>query len=352
MKILGSILLAVLTFGFAITACSPAVQPTQAISTTPDTSTSSTATNLSQARVGTLRLMGTIGPLSIPLAYMQRNNVLSSVTEHTTLDIWATPGQLQAIIASGQADFISLTSNAAATFYNKGISLALLDISIWNILYLVSSDSSIISLIDLKGKRIVVPYQSALPDAMFRYVLQKQGLNPDGDIDIYYSADPIQALQLLLSGQEKYCLLSEPSATQIILKGQTAGLPLYRNLNMRTEWAKATSSQKSTPIAGTVVMGAMKYQTAIVDTFVKEYRKAVEWMLTNPVEAGKLGASVLSQQGFTAEALTESLQNIDWRFVTARDANPDLEAFYKALAEVSPNYIGGKVPDGALYYGQ
>ncbi len=303
------------------------------------------------AKIDRVRLVGTIGPLSIPLAYMVENNSLSSIANKTTLDIWANPTQLQAIVAGGQADFISLPTNSAAMFYNKGIPLQLLDASVWNILYVVTPDTSIKSVLDLKGKRVVVPYQGAVPDALFQAVLKRLGLDPAKDVDIFYAPDPVQASQFLISGQEKYALLSEPSATSVIFKAQTSGKTLVRALNMQTEWRKATGGSSSTPVAGTVVLGAMKDRPDAVRVFSSEYQKAVKWMLANPGEAGKIGAKVLAEQGFTAEVLTQSMQNIDWRFVAAPDARPDLEVFFDTLAQVSPNFIGGKIPDGGFYGG-
>jgi NitT/TauT family transport system substrate-binding protein len=301
-------------------------------------------------KVNTIRLVGTIGPLSVPLAYMVENKVLSSVAENTTLTIWANPIQLQAIVSGGQGDFISLPTNSASTFYNKGISLKLLDASIWNILYLITDDQSINSLTDLKDQRVMIPYQGAVPDAMFRYVCQAQGVNPDADINIYYAPDPVQASQFLLSGQDRYVLLSEPSATAVILNGQSRGLNFRRALNMKTEWEKTSGNQTSTPVAGTIVLGDMKDNSAVVNTFMNEYKKAVDWMLANPQEAGQVGARVLAEQGFTAGVLTDSLKNIDWKVVSAREARTDLESFFNALAEVSPDYIGGKLPDAGFYY--
>lgn len=304
----------------------------------------------SPAKLPSLRLVGTIGPLSIPLAYMAQNNSLADVAEVTTLDIWANPTQLQAIISGGQGDFISLPTNSAATFFNRGVSLKLLDASIWNILYLITADTDIISMADLIGKRVVIPYQAAVPDAIFRSICQQQGINPDTDIDIIYAPDPIQGAQLLLSGQEQYVLLSEPSATSVILQGQNAGVSYIRALKMSDEWQKATGGSSSTPIAGTVVLGSLAENKEVVNTFISEYGKAIQWMLENPEEAGEVGAAALAEQGFTAPVLTASLQNIDWRFVSAGDARPDLEAFFNALAEVSPNFIGGKLPADEFYY--
>ncbi|MDD5703738.1 MAG: hypothetical protein PHU23_17015 [Dehalococcoidales bacterium] len=310
----------------------------------PDTSSPS------PAKLPSLRLVGTIGPLSIPLAYMAQNNSLADVAEDTTLDIWANPTQLQAIITGGQGDFVSLPTNSAATFFNRGVALKLLDSSIWNILYVVTADTSIKSIIDLRGKRVVVPYQAAVPDAMFRFVCQEQGINPDTDIEIIYAPDPVQGSQLLLSGQEQYALLSEPSATGVILQGQRSGTDLARALNMEAEWQKATGGGSSTPVAGTLALGPIADRKDVIDTFLAEYQRAVRWMLDNPVEAGNVGANVLAEQGFTAAILTESLQNIDWNFVPAADARPSLEAFYNALTQVSPNFIGGQLPADDFYY--
>jgi NitT/TauT family transport system substrate-binding protein len=314
--------------------------------------TSSTTAVTSQPKLENIRLVGTIGPLSIPLAYMAEQNSLSSIAQKTTFSVWANPTQLQAIISGAQGDFVSLPTNSAATFYNKGVPLQLLDTSIWNILYLVTSDASLKSLNELKGKRVVVPYQGAIPDAMFRLICLKQGLDPDKDIEIYYAADPVQASQFLLTGQEKYILLSEPSATSVILKGKNAGATLFRALNVKSEWEKATGGQSSTPVAGTIVLGDLKNRTDILNTFRDEYQKAIRWMLANPVEAGNVGARALSEQGFTAAVLTESMKNIEWRYVSSENARPDLENFFDALMQVSANFTGGKIPDNGFYYGQ
>jgi NitT/TauT family transport system substrate-binding protein len=347
-KLLTLSLMLIILASIFVPACTSGTQTASPSSPPPATSASPTPT----PKVETIRLVGTIGPLTIPLAYIQQNNLLASVANKTTLDIWATPTQLQAIIAGGQGDFVSLPTNSSATFYNKGVPLQLLDASIWNILFLVSSDPNIKSITDLKGKTVAVPYQGAIPDAMFRYVLQKQGINPDTDINLFYATDPVQASQLLLAGQYQYVLLSEPSATQVILKAQGTATLLYRALNMQTEWQKASGGKNSTPIAGTVVLGAMKNRPEVVREFLTQYQKAIQWMLANPAQAGQVGAAALSQQGFTAEVLTESMKNIDWRFVTAPNARPDIESFFNALSQVSPNFIGGKLPDDAFYYTQ
>lgn len=323
---------------------------TTATSSTPAATTAPIPTQPPISKVDNIRLIGTIGPMAIPLAYMAEKNVLASVANKTTFSVWATPTQLQAIIAGSQGDFVSLPSNSAATFYNKGVQLQYLDNSIWNILYLVTSDPNVKSVKDLKGKTVSVPYQGAVPDAMFQSLCKQSGLDPNKDLVTFYTPDPVQASQRLLTGQDAYVLLSEPSATSVMEKGKASGITYYRAFSMANEWNKTSATMAKTPVAGTVVLGDLKNRPEIVKVFVTEYAKAVQWMLTNPGEAGQVGARALTDQGFTAPILTESLQNIDWRYQSSADVRTDLEAFFTTLSLVSPNFIGGKLPDDGFYY--
>ena len=58
----------------------------------------------------------------------------------------------------------------------------------------------------------------------------------------------------------------------------------------------------------------------------------------------------LPELGLKAAPMTESLKNITWEFTPAAQARPSLEAFYQALSEISPEVIGGKLPDDGFYY--
>jgi NitT/TauT family transport system substrate-binding protein len=347
------VMVAVVMLSILFTACGTTARTTTAASSTNLPTVPATAPSPSPSptpKIDNIRLVGTIGPMAIPLAYMVENNSLASVAAKTTLSIWATPAQLQAIITGTQADFLSLPSNAAALYYNKGVKLQYLDNSIWNILYLVTSDTSIKSVADLKGKSVLVPYQNAVPDAMFQSLCQQNGLDITRDITITYAPDPIQASQSLLKGTEKYVLLSEPSATSVIMTGANTGLTFVRAINIGAAWHNSTDGKPVTPVAGSVVLGDMKDHPEIVKVFMAEYAKAVAWMMANPSQAGEVGARALVQQGFTAAVLTASMKNIDWHYVKAIDARSDLEDFFNTLSKVSPNFIGGKLPDDGFYF--
>lgn len=320
-------------------------------STAAPTSTSEAATTTSApaAKLDKLTLVAPPGPMAIPLAYIAVNNKLADVADKTEVVIWENPEQLKAYVAGGQGDFVTMPSNSSAIFYNKGLKLQLLDISVWNITYLIAKDPIAGSFADIKGQSLVVPFQGSVPDLMFQYIAKAQGLDPQKDFDLRYATDPTQAAQLLLTGQADNGVISEALATAVVLQTATAEKPLHRALAFDKAWADASGGADS-PIAGTVATASVLDKPEVIAAFEREYKAAVQWMLDNPEEAGKLVETQLPQLGLKAAVMTASLKSIAWKYTTAVDARASLEAFYQSLSELSPEVIGGKLPDDGFYF--
>jgi NitT/TauT family transport system substrate-binding protein len=297
-----------------------------------------------------LTLVAPPGPMAIPLAHIAVNNKLASVAKKTELVVWENAEQLKAIVAGKQGDFVTMPSNSSAIFYNKGLALKLLDVSVWNITYLVTSHPDAVSFADIKGQSLVVSLQGSVPDVMFQYIATKEGLDPLKDFKLRYVTDPTQAAQLLLSGQVENAVLSEALATAAILQSKSSATPLRRAFAFDKAWAQAVGGSALSPIAGTVATAGVMDKPEVVAAFQREYKAAVEWMLANPAEAGKLIETSLPELGLKAAPMTASLQNITWKYTPAAEARASLEAFYGALAELSPEVIGGMLPDDGFYY--
>ena len=315
----------------------------------PDAGTT-TASTAPATRLGKLTLVAPPGPMAIPMAYLAVNDKLAEAAEETELVIWENADQLKAIVAGGQGDFVTMPSNNAAVFYNKGLELQLLDISVWNITYLVTADPDAAGLGDIKGKSLVVSLQGSVPDVMFRFLCAKEGLDPEKDFEFRYASDPTQAAQLLLTGQVDNAVLSEALATAVVMQAKGGERPLRKALAFDAAWIAATTRSDDTPIAGTAATPRVLDAPWAVAVFQREYQAAVDWMLGDPVAAGQLVETELPQLGLEAPILTASLESITWRFTPAGAARPYLERFYTNLAELSPEVIGGRLPDDAFYY--
>jgi NitT/TauT family transport system substrate-binding protein len=315
----------------------------------PSTSEAATTSSSPAAKLDKLTLVAPPGPMAIPLAYIAVNNKLADVANKTEVVIWENPDQLKAYVAGGQGDFVTMPSNSSAIFYNKGLKLQLLDISVWNITYLIAKDPTARSFADIKGQSLVVPFQGSVPDLMFQYIAKSQGLDPQKDFKLRYAADPTQAAQLLLSGQADNGVISEALATATVLQTAKTERPLNRALAFDKAWMDASGGSDS-PIAGTVATASVVDNLEVVAAFEREYQAAVQWMLDNPEEAGALVETQLPQLGLKAAVMTASLKSITWKYTTAVDARASLEAFYQDLSELSPEVIGGTLPDDGFYF--
>jgi NitT/TauT family transport system substrate-binding protein len=326
------------------TAASTTVAP---MTTAPVTTTAPPSTE--PAKLERLTLVASPGPMAIPMAYLVANDKLASVAETTELVIWENAEQLKAIVAGGEGDFITVPSNNAAIFYNKGLKVQLLNMAVWNITYLVTRDPAAASFADIAGQSLVVSLQGSVPDVMFQYLATKEGLDPLADFDLRYVTDPTQASQLLVAGEVDNAVLSEALATAVLLQTKDDERPLRKAFAFDAAWSAASGGGQS-PIAGVVVTPRVAAMPAVVEAFQREYEAAVAWMLGDPVAAGRLVETELPELGLKAAVMTASLQGITWRFTPAAEARADLEAFYTALMDFSPEVVGGKLPDDGFYY--
>jgi len=327
----------------------PTATTQSATSVTQPALTSSTS-SAAAAKLDKIVLVAPAGPMAIPLAYLTVNKKLAEVAEQTELAIWENADQLKARVAGGQGDFITMPSNNAAVFYNKGLSLKLLNIAVWNITYLVTRDPAVHSFSDIRGHSLVVSLKGSVPDVMFQFLAMKEGLDPAKDFDLRYVADPPQASQLLLAGQVENAVLSEALATAVVLQSKNQEKPLRKAFAFDEAWRKATSGDEDTPIAGTVVTARVMARPDVVAVFEREYAAALGWMLSDPEAAGQLVETELPQLGLKAPVMTAALKGITWKYRPASEARPYLEQFYTHLMELSPEVIGGQLPDDGFYF--
>ncbi len=305
------------------------------------------AADQTTGKVKKIVMASPFAPLVMPMAHITEAGLLKDVCDKVELRIWNTPDQLRAMITKGDVDFISLPSNVAAIFYNKGINLSLARVSIWGVFYLISNDPSITSLAQLKGKRILVPFRGDQPDLLFQTICRAQGLDPFKDFTIQYVSSPLDITMSLLAGKVDNALMIEPAAAMAIMKAKGKGLDFKRVIDLQKEYAKAMNGAEGVPNAGIAVLPKIKNNKAVVDAFLKAYDQSVEWTNSHPKEAAELAARRV--QGVNARAFEEALKYTDFRSVSGADSRKALELMFNKFIEMNAKSIGGRLPDGGLY---
>lgn len=120
-----------------------------------------------------------------------------------------------AALLNGSADIAALPTNAAANLYNKSEGkIVVLAINTLGCLYLLnSSDATIASLADLKGKTVYVPAQN--PTFILKYLLEANGLEVGKDVilDSESYAQPAALRDAVAAGKVEIAVLPEPMVT-------------------------------------------------------------------------------------------------------------------------------------------
>ena len=305
-----------------------------------------------EEKLDKLTLSGPFAAVSDPLIRMISIGALDDVAKKTELKIWKNIDQMRALALKGDVDFIATPTNVAANLYNRGADIRLLNVSIWGVLWMVSRDNNLKTIADFKGKEIAMPFRADMPDLIFAKLAEESGLDPKKDFKLRYVANPLDAMQLLIMRRVDHALLAEPAVSMALRKTKLFPFKiiapdLYRSADLQKEWGKLLKREARIPQAGMAVINK-KLSKKVIQRFTEEYKKATEWCLENPDEAGKIVADRIDL--LTPEAVSDSIKVSQFNDVSAKDARKELEYFFNILHSKTPALIGGKLPDDGFYY--
>ena len=242
-----------------------------------------------------------------------------------------------------------LPTYVGANLYNKGADIQLINTLVWGVLYIVGADKSVQSLEDLKGKTVHVPFKGDMPDLVFRYLLDQKGMEIGQDIFIEYVSTPQETVQLVLAKKAEYAVLPEHTASMAVRRGNQEGLQLQKIISLQEEWGKITGKEARIPQAGIVVNRSLiQSNPEIVKILQEQLKDNIQKINDNPEKAAQ--TIVKYQDGLEEDFIVNLLPDLNLTFVDAQKAKEELEFFYTELAKLSPDIIGGKLPDEGFYY--
>ena len=260
------------------------------------------------------------------------------------IEILNEPLQVRKMMIDGTADFAILPMTTAAALYNKGLDYKLVAVPIWGTLYLCGKDPSIKTWKDLKGRRINLMAKGMTPDVLFRYLLMKNGLNPDRDVKLDYSFPTHTSLtNAMIAGVVDIGVLTEPFVSMAADKNKS----LLTIFDLNAEWLKACG----TPIAETAFVGKSKFiinHPKLTAEILKEYANSTNWVNANPDSAAILTANyqILPNPAVTRSAIPRC----NLRFVKAADAQKDVNNYLNTFYNMNKEITGGKMPDSTFYW--
>ncbi len=291
------------------------------------------------------------GPSGIPMAKMMEDT--DSVSEvPVSYECYASAQQLLPKLVKGEIQIGVLPPNVAAKVYNanKGAVQAVA-ICGNGMLSLITTDNSIKSINDIKGKTITVAGQGATPEYMFRFILDANKISvsteqePDS-VSLDFSIPNANIVPSLIGEKISCAVVPEPFTT--VAKTKLGNKVTV--INLQELFAAAEGGNKNYPMSLIVVNANFaKNNPKLIKAYLSEYKKAFDWTLKNPKEAGSLCEK--HELGLTASVVEKAIPNANFSYLPASstEARKQIEALLCVFQKFDETSIGGKLPDDYFY---
>jgi len=246
-------------------------------------------------------------------------------------------------LISGEIDAGVLPLNVAAKLYNAGVPIKALAVVGNGMVKFLTTDPSIRSLADIKGKEINIAGQKATPDYLFRFLAEKENLSAGSDyLPIYNLAYPEIATQLA-AGKISSAVLPEPFATQARILNKAIASPIDLDLL----WKQKTGLD-SYPMSLLVVSKRLTIShPEAVKALSEAYGDSIRKTLANPAETGTLAESL--DLGMKAAIAKIAIPSSAYVYIPASEARRSIEAFLAIFLSFDAQSIGARLPGPDFY---
>lgn len=282
-----------------------------------------------------------------PFQLLPEDGELAGVTDDVDLDTWGTPDLLRAMLVNGESEVTAVPSYVGANLSNRGVDVKLAAMLVWGILYVVGPEGAPADWESLRGQTVLVPMQNDMPDLVFRYLAEANGLVAGTDYEIQYYAQAPEIVNELMKEDGKFAVLFEHVATVALDQAQQNGRSYGRILDLQEEWGGATGGEARIPQAGIVIPGDLAEESPeLVGAILTDLEQAVEDTLASSDEDV---ATIAEAFDVPAPIVKDVIPRLNLQVVPADEAREELEEFYSTLAELSPDIIGGQLPEESFY---
>lgn len=287
------------------------------------------------------------GPTGIGMVNLMKTDEEGKAANDYTFSVATSPEEISAKLANpnGGLDIAAVPTNMAAALYQKTQGkVKLLAINTLGVLYMLENGTSVQSVADLRGKTIYSTGEGANPEYILRYVLSKNGIDPDKDVNIEFLTENTELVAKLQKGEATLAMVPEPMVSTV-----TAQNPNVRvAFGMNDAW-DAVAGENNKLMMGCVAVRSefLEQNKAAVDAFLAEYKTSIE--KASDVDTT---AALCETYGIIPKAAIakKAIPNCALVFVSGADMKAQISAYYTVLFEANPKAVGGKLPDDAFYY--
>ena len=282
------------------------------------------------------------GPSGIGSAWMMENPPLSAGVKFEFL-VTGGADIVMAKLISGEIDAGVLPLNVAAKLYNAGVPIKALAVVGNGMVKFLTTDASIKSLADIRGKEIAIAGQKATPDYLFRYLAERENLKPGSDYRAVYNLAYPEIAAQLAAGKLSLAVLPEPFATQALLLNKTISSPI----DLDSLWRQKTGLE-SYPMSLLVI--SKKFAAShpeAVKALSAAYAESIRKAIADPAATGRIAESL--DLGMTAAVAKIAIPSSAYVYIPAPEARKSIEAFLGLFLSFDAQSIGGRLPGSEFY---
>lgn len=288
---------------------------------------------------------GIKGPTAVGLVHMMEDEA-----DDYKFQIVGSPDEIVGKITTGEVDIAAVPTNLAASLYKKtNGEVLMLAANTLGVLSVIENGNTVKSVADLKGKTILSSGQGANPEYILKYILQKNGIDPEKDVTLQFVDDnDTLSAQLLASAAGTVAMVPQPAATAALVKAAQQNIPLTKVLDVNAEWDKIAA--KDSLIMGCMVVRKTfaEENPAAVAEFLEDYHDSIEEATEDLEDTAELCAryEVIPSAAIAKQAIPQC--NVT--FIAGANMQKAIEPYFQILFAANPTSIGGAVPDAAFYY--
>ena len=289
-------------------------------------------------RVATLK-----GPSAISM--IQMIDSLKKIDHHEVhFQIFHEPMQLRPLLIQEKVAFAVIPTNMASILYNKGMHYKLAAVPVWGTLYLFGESKDIKTWKDLQGKRIHVMAKGMTPDVMFRFLLDKHGIDPQRDVTLDYSfPSHIELANAVASGKARLGVISEPLVSMVISKNNQVR-PIF---SLNEEWHRQTGMDIP-QTALLVHRDFARNNKKVVYHFLETYNNAVRWVNAHPHK----GSHLIVQHDIlhNVQVAYQAIPRCHMKFMYGHEVRNQVLDFLEIFYRMNPDIVGGQLPNADFFY--
>ena len=287
------------------------------------------------------------GPTGIGAVNLMNADEAGTAKGDYDFTVVASPTEIVAKISNKEADIAAVATNMASTIYNRtNGGVTVLAVNTLGVLNVLTNGTEIASLEDLKGKKVYTTGQGANPEYVIDYLLTKNGVNPDSDVDLQFKAEGTELVTVWASEPDAVIIAPQPVASSILAKYQGSKLAI----DLTDEWDKV--GDDSALMMGCVIVRNefLEANKATVELFLEEYEASIK----KANEDIDTTATLCEKYGIVAKTAIakKAIPNCNICFVTGNEMKTKLSGYLAVLFAADAKAVGGKLPADNFYYAQ